>query len=102
MNSHDSVDPVTARAVDIFLARLPISRLPPIRRALLYGSRARGNFHEASDVDLAIGLRAFALEDDRLPPPVFVGREDIIADIEHAVAESAAGGTAVRGRLARA
>ena len=44
------------------------------------------------------GLRAFALEDDRLPPPAFVGRQDIIADIEHAVAEAAAGGTAVRGR----
>ena len=44
------------------------------------------------------GLRAFALEDDRLPPAAFVGRQDIIADIEHAVAEGAAGGAAVRGR----
>ena len=44
------------------------------------------------------GLRAFALEDDRLLPPAFVGRRDIIADIEHAVAQAAAGGTAVRGR----
>ena len=44
------------------------------------------------------GLRAFALEDDRLPPPAFVGRRDIIADIERAVAQAAAGGTAVRGR----
>ena len=44
------------------------------------------------------GLRAFALEDDRLPPPAFVGRQDIIADIEHAVAQAAAGGAAVRGR----
>ena len=44
------------------------------------------------------GLRAFALEDDRLPPPAFVGRQDIIADIEHAVALAAAGGDAVRGR----
>ena len=44
------------------------------------------------------GLRAFALEDDRLPPPTFVGRQDIIADIEHAVAQAAAGGDAVRGR----
>ena len=57
MNSHDSVDPVTARAVDIFLTRLPITQLPPIKRALLYGSRARGDFHEARDVDLAIVLR---------------------------------------------
>ena len=45
-----------------------------------------------------VGLRTFALEDDRLPPPAFVGRQDIIADIEHAVAEAAAGGDAVRGR----
>ena len=44
------------------------------------------------------GLQEFALEDDRLPPPAFVGRRDIIADIEHAVAQAAAGGTAVRGR----
>ena len=44
------------------------------------------------------GLRAFALEDDRLPPRAFVGRQDIIADIEHAVTQAAAGGTAVRGR----
>ena len=44
------------------------------------------------------GLRAFALEDDRLPPAAFVGRQDIIADIEHAVAQAAAGGDAVRGR----
>ena len=42
------------------------------------------------------GLRAFALEDDRLPPPAFVGRRDIIADIEHAVAQSAAGGDLAR------
>ena len=57
MSSHDSVDSVTARAVDIFLARLPMTRLPPVRRALLYGSRARGDFHEESDVDLAIVLK---------------------------------------------
>jgi len=44
------------------------------------------------------GLRAFALEDDRLPPAAFVGRQDVIADIERAVAEASAGGVAVRGR----
>lgn len=44
------------------------------------------------------GLRAFALEDDRLPPPAFVGRRDVIADIEHAAARAAEGGAAVRGR----
>ena len=53
--------------------------------------------HTPSGPDIA-GMRAFALEDDRLPPPTFVGRQDIIADIEHAVAQAAAGGTAVRGR----
>ena len=58
MNSRDSVDPATAKAVDIFLARLPITQLPPVKRALLYGSRARGgDFHEESDVDLAIVLQ---------------------------------------------
>ena len=44
------------------------------------------------------GLQAFAVEDDRLPLAAFVGRQDIIADIEHAVAQAAAGGAAVRGR----
>ena len=44
------------------------------------------------------GLQAFALEDDRLPPAAFVGRQDIIADIERAVSQAAAGGAAVRGR----
>ncbi|MCY4452108.1 MAG: AAA family ATPase [Immundisolibacterales bacterium] len=44
------------------------------------------------------GLQAFALEDDRLPPAAFVGRQDIIADIERAAARAAAGGDAVRGR----
>ena len=53
--------------------------------------------HAPSGPDIA-GLRVFALEDDRLPPPAFVGRRDIIADIEHAVSEAAAGGAAVRGR----
>ena len=57
MTSHAAVDPVTARAVDIFLARLPTTRLPRVRRALLYGSRARGDFHDESDVDLAIVLQ---------------------------------------------
>ena len=56
MNSHDSVDRVTSRAVDLFLARLPTTQLPPVKRALLYGSRARGDFREESDVDLAIVL----------------------------------------------
>lgn len=44
------------------------------------------------------GLRAFALEDDRLPPPAFVGRRDVITDIERAAARAAEGGAAVRGR----
>ena len=57
MNSNALVDPVTARAVDLFLARLPTTRLPPVKRALLYGSRARGDFNEESDVDLALVLQ---------------------------------------------
>ena len=35
--------------------------------------------HTPSGPDIA-GMRAFALEDDRLPPPAFAGRRDIIAD----------------------
>ena len=55
------------------------------------------NDRAAPDPDIA-GLRAFSLEDDRLPPAAFVGRRDIIEDIEHAVEETSAGGAAVRGR----
>lgn len=55
------------------------------------------NDRTAPGPDIA-DLRAFSLEDDRLPPAAFVGRQDIIADIEHAVAVASAGGAAVRGR----
>ena len=77
MNSHDSVDPATARAVDIFLARLPMTRLPPVKRALLYGSRARGDFHEESDVDLAI-----VLQGSRPAQKILLGLHFLLADAE--------------------
>ena len=77
MNSHDSVDPVTARAVDIFLARLPMTRLPPVKRTLLYGSRARGDFHEESDVDLAI-----VLQGSRPAEKILLGLHFLLADAE--------------------
>ena len=84
----------------------PQGKTPPEPARALRGSRSgphNSTMKSSRDgrtppgPDIA-GLRAFALEDDRLPPPAFVGRQDIIADIEHAVALAAAGGDAVRGR----
>ena len=58
MNSHDSVGPATATAVDTILARLPITQLSPVKRALFCGNRASaGDFHEEGDIDLAVVLQ---------------------------------------------
>src|SRR3569833_536650 len=46
------MDPVTEKAVRDFLARVPPDI--PYERAILYGSRARGDFRPDSDADLAL------------------------------------------------
>jgi predicted nucleotidyltransferase len=53
-------DRETERAVRAFLARLPAGF--PLERALLYGSRARGDHRPDSDADIALILRTRADE----------------------------------------
>lgn len=47
--------PATERAVRAFLTRLPADL--PVERAILYGSRARGDYKPDSDADVALILR---------------------------------------------
>ena len=49
-----ALDIDTERAVRAFLARLP--GMFPLERAIVYGSRARGDFHPDSDADVALIL----------------------------------------------
>jgi len=49
------IDPKTEGAVRAFLARLPADI--GVERALLYGSRARGDYREESDADVALVLK---------------------------------------------
>lgn len=50
----NSMDESTQKAVTAFMGR--ISALYPVRQAILFGSRARGDFSSSSDVDIAILL----------------------------------------------
>ena len=54
MSGRASVEPAIASAMDAFVGRLREAGLPPISRVLLYGSRARGDHREDSDVDIAV------------------------------------------------
>jgi predicted nucleotidyltransferase len=49
------IDPVTERTARVFLKQ--ISAQYDIAGAVLFGSRARGDFHQDSDADLAVLLR---------------------------------------------
>lgn len=52
---HNSpVDDATRKAALVFLGR--ISAHYPVSRAILFGSRARGNFNPGSDADIAVLL----------------------------------------------
>ena len=50
----DELDARTQEAVRAFLSRLDAASLPPISRVLLYGSRARGDHMDDSDVDIVL------------------------------------------------
>lgn len=52
----EAIDPRALRGIRDFLDRMPTERLPEISRIILFGSHARGDFEEESDVDLAIAL----------------------------------------------
>lgn len=49
------LDPATAKTVDAFLDR--VASVFPLKSAVLFGSRARGDFHPDSDADVAVLLR---------------------------------------------
>ena len=42
----------TAQAITLFMEK--IATLFPVKRVLMFGSRARGDYHTESDIDLAI------------------------------------------------
>lgn len=54
VDGRNRVDTLTAWAIDDFVARLKGADVPAVRRVLLYGSRARGDAHEDSDIDIAV------------------------------------------------
>ena len=54
-NPHlNDLDTLTQEAVRLFLSHLDVASLPPMSRALLYGSRARGDHRDDSDVDIVL------------------------------------------------
>ena len=52
--NHDMIDPGTERAVRAFIVR--VAGQYDLAGAVLFGSRARGNFHPGSDADIAVLL----------------------------------------------
>jgi uncharacterized protein len=62
-----TIDPLTRRSIDLFLER--VRPRYAIKEAWLYGSRARGDAREDSDVDLALVIEG----DDR--PASSIGAE---------------------------
>lgn len=53
--SMNAIDPKTEGALRAFLARVPAAI--GVERAVLYGSRARGDYREDSDADLALVMK---------------------------------------------
>ena len=47
-------DALTQDAVQLFFSHLDFASLPPLSRAILYGSRARGDHRDDSDVDIML------------------------------------------------
>ena len=50
----DELDALTQKAVRLFFSHLDTASLPPLSRAILYGSRARGDHRDGSDVDIVL------------------------------------------------
>ena len=48
------LDALTQEAVRLFISSLDTESLPPMSRAILYGSRARGDHRDDSDVDIML------------------------------------------------
>ena len=47
-------DALTQEAVRLYFSHLDVASLPPMSRAILYGSRARGDHRDDSDVDIML------------------------------------------------
>ena len=54
--NQDGIDSRALCGIRDFLNRIPTEKLPDISRIILFGSHARGDFDEESDIDLAIAL----------------------------------------------
>ena len=50
----NELDSLTQEAVLLFFSHLDVASLPPMSRAILYGSRARGDHRNDSDVDIML------------------------------------------------
>ena len=50
----DELDALTQKAVRLFFSHLDTASLPPLSQAILYGSRARGDHRDGSDVDIVL------------------------------------------------
>ena len=50
----DELDSLTQEAVQLFFSHLDTTSLPPMSRAILYGSRARGDHRDGSDADIVL------------------------------------------------
>ena len=50
----NDLDTLTQEAVRLFFSHLDVASLPPMSRAILYGSRARGDYRDDSDVDIML------------------------------------------------
>ena len=48
------LDALTQKAVRLFFSHLDTASLPPLSQAILYGSRARGDHRDGSDVDIVL------------------------------------------------
>ena len=48
------LDTLTQEAARLFFSHLDVASLPPMSRAILYGSRARGDYRDDSDVDIML------------------------------------------------
>lgn len=75
---------------ELDLVRAVFQRHPEVQTVTLFGSRAKGTHHPASDVDLAVvgavnslGAEALALELDDLPLP-YRFEVQALAEIKHA------------------
>ena len=57
-------DALTQDAVRVYFSHLDLASLPPLSRVILYGSRARGDHRDDSDVDIMLIFAGAGPDDD--------------------------------------